>query len=199
VGDFLTFVFWALVVWLVLVVAAVAVVTVTLRRSNRVVASVPGDAPVTWLVSPGRAARLHRRLRTLGTWIAHPAPASHHETWDELLDEMVAVDARIVRAARAGARVRADELDVLEGHVARLEDLAVRLRRVDTDQAWADASPPPPDRLEVLTNRVGTLEQAHADLARLDEELRRNVGGLGGPGGAAGTTGSHRRASDFPG
>jgi len=172
VGDVLSVFLWIVLVWLVLFVAACMVAVVTLRRTNRVVRSVPTDAPITWLLSVSRPARLHRQLRNLGTWTSQSSTSSTNDAWRQLLDEVVATDARLVVAARANSRVRSGELDAVESAVRRLEDLAVRLRHLDEARDWPNQPAAPSDALEVLEHRIEHLEAAHVDLADLDRRFR---------------------------
>ena len=125
--------FWVLTVWFVLFCVAATIAFITARRANRVVPDVPTTAPVTWLVSPSRPARLHRQLRSLGTWASHAASDGHADTWTQILTELVTTDARLVVAARANTRVRSAELDAVAATAGRLEDLAVRLGRSHAD------------------------------------------------------------------
>jgi hypothetical protein len=175
VGDVLSLMMWVVVVWLVMFVVACTIAAITLRRSNRVVRSVPSDAPITWLVSPSKSARLHRQLRNLGMWTARSATAGHDDAWQQILNEIVATDARLVVAARAHSRVRSVELDGVAATVQRLEDLAVRLSKLDETRDWPQQPAAPSDALEVLEHRIENLEAAHVDLA--DLERRFNSGG----------------------
>ncbi len=171
-GDAISFLMWVMLVWMVLFIAALVVAVVTLRRSNRVVRSVPTEAPITWLASMSRPARLHRQLRNLGTWISRSSTSTHHDAWSQLLDEVVAADARLVIAARASTTVRTAKLDEVETTIRRLDDLAVRLGNLDEAQDWTAGQPPAPiDALEVLEHRIETLEQAHVDLADLERRF----------------------------
>jgi hypothetical protein len=175
VGDVLSLMMWVLVVWLVLFAVACTIAVVTLRRTNRVVRSAPTDAPITWLVSPSRPARMHRQLRNLGTWASHTATAANDGDWNQLITQMVATDARLVVAARASSRVRPAELDAVEATIRRLEDLAVRLSRLDEARSWPQQSAAPNDALEVLEHRIENLEAAHVDLADLERRMHAPV------------------------
>jgi len=192
---------WVLLVWLVLFAAGCVVAAITLRRTNRVVRSQPTDAPITWLVSLSRPARLHRQLRNLGTWSSRSATSAHDGAWDQLLNEMVATDARLVVAARANSRVRSAQLDAVEATIQRLEDLAVRLSRLDEVREWPQQPPAPNDALEVLEHRIEHLEAAHVDLADLERRFRSDAsdqpGGGTTPGGQP-TTPSSSSPSPTP-
>lgn len=162
---------WVLLVWLVLFVIACVVTVITLRRSNRVVRSIPTDAPLTWLFSPSRPARLHRQLRNLGIWTSRAATAGHDDAWHQIVNEIVATDTRLVVVARANSRVRSTDLDAVAVTVGRLEDLAVRLSKLDEARDWPGQSTAPSDALEVLEHRIENLEAAHVDLADLERRF----------------------------
>jgi hypothetical protein len=158
-------------VWFVLSLVAVIAAFVWMRRANRVVPGARTTAPVTWLVSPGRAARLHRQLRSIGRWATEPADRTHADVWDDLLSEVIATDHRLVAAARANPHVRAARLDEVQDHVGRLDALAARLRSIDDARTWpSEATTTSGDSLDVLERRMGNIEQAHRDL--LDMERR---------------------------
>lgn len=163
---------WVMLVWLVMFAVACTVAVITLRRTNRVVRSVPTDAPITWLLSLSRPARLHRQLRNLGTWMERSSTSAHSDAWNQLLNEVVATDARLVVAARANTRVRAAGLDAIAATVRRLEDLATRLGKLDEARSWPDQPVVPSDALEVLEHRIENLEAAHVDLADLERRFR---------------------------
>ena len=195
---------WIVLVWLVLFAVACVVAVVTLRRANRVVRSVPTEAPITWLLSVSRPARLHRQLRNLGTWTSRSSASSTNGAWNQLLDEVVAADGRLVVAARSNTRVRSTELDALQTTVHRLEDLAVRLRNLDEARDWSSQPAAPSDALEVLEHRIENLEAAHVDLADLERRFATGthdpsdgtatVGRTGSPA-PAGTTPTHTQTS----
>lgn len=151
-------------------VAAVAAVTALLawrwlRRRNAV--GRHRRAPVAWLWSPGRAARLHRRLIRAWYTADHAgrgmgslrAPATALEARAEILDaELVALAASGgLRRGRVYADVfgRVVELERLTGRLAstsrRLDALVPRIpedpvaERLDAlDAALLELSPPPP-------------------------------------------------------
>jgi hypothetical protein len=172
VGDVVSVLMWVMLVWLVMFAIACVVAVITLRRTNRVVRSVPTDAPITWLVSLSRPARLHRQLRNLGTWMERTANSAHSDAWNQLINEVVATDARLVVAARANTRVRSAGLDAIEATVRRLEDLATRLGKLNEARQWPSQPTAPSDALEVLEHRIENLEAAHVDLADLERRFR---------------------------
>lgn len=162
---------WIMLVWFVVFAVALTVAVVTLRRANRVVPGVRCQAPVTWLYSPSRPARMHRQLRSLGMWVTHPPPVVHQQLWSDLTAEIVTTDADLVVAARSNTRIRSGELDGVAARIVRLEDLAGRLRDLERFGSPSGQRRPPSDALEVLEHRLGSLEQAHADLVDLERQF----------------------------
>lgn len=162
------------VVWLLLLSAGVAASIWALRRSNRVVPGEPTAAPVLWLWSPSRPARLHRRLRTLAAWVSTAPPSTHREAWDRLLAEAVSLDREAAIAARAPHRVRGDGLRDLARQVHQLERLAARLRKLDGPATTAPAGSghEPTGGLVELQQHVESLESAHGELDALERALR---------------------------
>jgi hypothetical protein len=165
-----------LIVWMVLSIAAVIAAVVWMGLANRVVPGTRGNAPVTWLVSPSRPARLHRQLRTVGRWATTPSDRTHADLWDDLLAEVVATDRRLVTAARTNPRVRSSRLDEVEAQVSRLDELAARLRQIDDNRTWpSEATTVPSDGLEILERRLGNIEQAHRDLIDLERRFHASA------------------------
>src|SRR5262245_46870927 len=107
-----------------------------LKKKNRVSPDVKTDAPLTWLGSPARSARLHRRLRTVVTTLrAVPAQGadtrgSRKKVCIELEQHAVALDEWLRWTSRAPGRVRRDHYDEIERQVGQIEGLAIRLSRM---------------------------------------------------------------------
>jgi hypothetical protein len=176
VAELAATVLWVALVWCVLLGVGATLAVRSLRRTNRVSPTSGTRAPVTWLVSPSRPARMHRQLRNLGSWVtSHPA-ASGDTTWNQLLDEVARADGRLVVATRANPRIRTSELDAVSETISRLEDLAVRLRNLEQPATPADHEPSPPDGVSMLERRIEHLEQAHADLEDLERRLADSLG-----------------------
>jgi hypothetical protein len=146
----------------------VAVGTVTallawrwLRRRNAV--GRHRRAPVTWLWSPSRAARLHRRLTRVWYGAHHAgratsslaAPATALEARAEILDaELTAL------AASGGLRRRTVMAD-LHGRVIELETLTSRL--ASTSRRLDALVPRLPD--DPIAERLDALDAALAELS----------------------------------
>lgn len=139
-----------------------------LHLHSRVVPSVRSSAPLHWLVSPRRAARLHRRLRA-SVQAAHLAQR-HRETIGLGLDDVVVelsnravdLDRQLVVCNRAPAAPRSRMLRELTAEVRELESIAERTVRLG--RAWAGDRPserglgPVRDRLDALEAAVRELD-----------------------------------------
>lgn len=155
-----------------------------LRRRNRLHPSSPTAAPVTWLLSPSRPARLHRRLRAAVLTAGFRAPGGGRrrvpatavdDLVAELLREAVAVDGQLAVAARAPWRVRTRLLGVAEPQVARLEQLAGRLA-VLTAASARPGGAPAAVAIHALEERLDALEAARQEIADLEAMLHQPVG-----------------------
>lgn len=166
----------------VVLVSLVAVTFVArLRRTNRVgPGASAGQAPFSWLWSPGVAASLHRRLRSasqLASTVAGPPPArwawrrgsmalpaiSVHQLARDVMAEAVRVDREVV-AARFGppGMPRAYALGALEVQVCSVEDAARRVHSL-AHQSVAVSGPGGPAALS-LQERIASLEAAMGEL-----------------------------------
>jgi hypothetical protein len=151
-----------------------------LGRRNRLHPSTPTPAPVAWLLSPARPARLHRRLRAAVLTAHFRAPgrgrrkvptSAVDELVAELLREAVAVDHQLVVAARAPLRVRTRLLGVAEPQVAKLEQLAARLAVLVSATATPGGAPAAA-AIGALEERLDALEAARQEIADLEAMLQ---------------------------
>jgi hypothetical protein len=159
-----------------------ALVVRWVRRHHRVSPHAPTLAPLTWLWSPFRAARLHRRLRRCvatvdeclprrrragrarrarRNWPQRPGAATWpalHAAADQLARHAADVDAHVVQAQH-GRRVEqvAWEVDEVEWLAARLLALG---------RAW-DRDDFAVRRAQDLRDRIDALEQATHEVARV--------------------------------
>ena len=154
------------------VVALMAGVVWRLRRRNRLHPSVPTNAPLSWLVSPARASRLHRRLRLAVALAGYRGRRRSRRTLsriDELAAgltrEAVNLDRRLVMASLAPRVLRRAHLDLLEPQVARIEQMAARLATLAGDRALEGG---PSARLEALEQQVTFLETAQREVDDLE-------------------------------
>jgi hypothetical protein len=169
---------------LAVMVGAVAFVVHRLRVRNRVVLSVRTPAPLRWLASPRRAARLHRRLRAAVAG-AHLAQL-HRETVSLGIDDVIAelslraveLDRQLVvcdGAPSASRRRMLRELAAEVGEVEALTERTIRLAR-----AWSGDRPserglgPVRDRLDALEAAVRELDGIE-QLPEIDRRTGRTV------------------------
>lgn len=151
-----------------------------LHRANRLVLERSSSAPTSWLWSLRRSAVLHRRLRGICQLALQASPPSAAAPWrgrrrggasvsplgrvaQELVDQAVALDARLVAADRLPGRWRTQAVAALGAEVDRLEASAVRLRGLTS--AWRDhvemsADLHPPD----LQDQLDAVEAALGEL-----------------------------------
>jgi hypothetical protein len=185
VGGLIAWAVAVVVIFVLFWVSSTAVVLWRLRRRNRVHPRVASAAPLSWLASPGRAARLHRRLRAAVAAAQfrpgprrrrrHLMPAGRvHELVTELVQEAVAVDDQLVQAALAPAAVRRHLLAMLETHVVHVECLARRLAALRPDAGRSAASSAA--ALRSLGERVDALEDARSEIDELEALLRLTAG-----------------------
>lgn len=169
---------------------ALGLVLWRLGRRNRLHPGSPTAAPVTWLVSPARPARLHRRLRAAVQTASFRAPgrgrrklptAAVDELVAELLREAVAVDAQLLVAARASRRVRARLLGVSEAQVGQLERLAARLAVLVSASARPGGAPAAA-AIHALEERLDALEAARQEIADLEAMLDHQPARVDPPG-----------------
>jgi hypothetical protein len=164
--------------------ALTATVLWRLHRRNRVHACLPTTAPLRWLTSPKRAARLHRRLRgavAASGWEGRrrsrrrrsPLDAGEErlqELAGDLAGEAIALDHAIVAASLSPRLARRHILDTIEPSVVRLERVAGRLAalRVGTGARLLTD----PASLELLEEQLDVLEAARLEVDDLEALLR---------------------------
>ncbi len=143
-----------------------------LHRANRVVAGRRSPAPLGWLWSWRRAARMHRRLRrAVQNADAAIAPLTAtvtplHDVAADLSGRAAVVDDRLVAASRLPAYAGRPQLTALAVQVRDLEGTAQRLRQLSSqwqlslDRAVAATTVAPPD----LAERLDAVEAALLEL-----------------------------------
>ena len=158
-----------------MMVMIAGVVLYAIRRlhlHSRVVPSVRSSAPLHWLVSPRRAARLHRRLRA-AVQASHLAQR-HRETIGLGLDDVVIelsnravdLDRQLVVCNRAPAAARSRMLRELTAEVRELESIAERTVRLG--RAWA-GDRPSERGLGLVRERLDSLEAAVRELDGIEQ------------------------------
>jgi hypothetical protein len=165
----------ALVVVGVIMLAWVAItagVLHRLRRNNSVSHRGGGRAPLSWLVSTGTCAHLHRRLRraVAAVRVVVPPPrrrgprGAFHDIADDLEREAVAIDAELVAARRLPLVHRRAAQRLVAPRVTEIELLAARV--VSTGPSVGHTL-----SLDGLRDRIDALHEAHIELDRLERSV----------------------------
>ncbi len=168
------------VTWMALAGLGLAIVRWRLARSNRVSPAVRSPAPLRWLWSMAKAARLHRRLRTAVALI-HLSPSKRADrgvtlSVDELRRDLeyqaVQLDQHLVVASRHPRSHRRGLLTSLEAQVVEVETLSVRLsglsRPDGTPASGWQATPAPPEAFERISAQLDLLDAAQAELVEIE-------------------------------
>ena len=179
-GDILLFLAAMLVTWLALFGLGMVLVRWRLSRANRVSPAVRSAAPLRWLYSWARPARLHRRLRAAVALIhLSPSPRTREApslSVDALRRDLeyqaVELDQHLVVAARHPRSHRRGLLRSLEVQVTEIETLAVRLSSMmrPTDipsSGWAGPTAPS-DVLERIGEQLDLLDAAQTELVEIE-------------------------------
>jgi hypothetical protein len=157
-----------------------------LRRWNRVDPRTPSRAPLRWLWSAGRCARLHRRLRmaveNARTRPDNDVTAPAYRRWrarkvlqaqqDALVAGLIAyacaLDRQLLTASRAPFALRMEQLVHLTDEISQVERIAARLCG-----APLGPSPiPPPPPLRLIAERLDAVDAARRELEALEPPIR---------------------------
>jgi hypothetical protein len=169
--------------WLALAGLGLALIRWRMARSNRVSPAVRSAAPLRWLWSVTKAARLHRRLRTAVALI-HLAPSRRAErgergvslSVDELRRDLeyqaVQLDQHLVVASRHPRSHRRGLLANLEVQVTEVELLSMRLSSMSRPEGipssgW-QATPAPPEVFERISAQLDLLDAAQDELMAIE-------------------------------
>lgn len=107
---------------------AVTATAISLKRRNQVVAGVKSPAPLGWLTSNRREARLHRRLRASARRLALVPPTDDvSDIIARLRVELVELDGYLVVVSRRPTQARRADRKVVEERVRDIEDLVRRV------------------------------------------------------------------------
>ncbi|MDG2028322.1 MAG: hypothetical protein P8J50_14535 [Acidimicrobiales bacterium] len=130
--------------------------TLWLRRRNQVVAGVKSPAPLGWLNSGRREARLHRRLRASGRRLELVPPTEDvAELVSRLQIELVEVDEYLVTVSRRPKQVRREDRKAVEERVEEIESLVRRIEERNRTELLS---------LDELGERLDLLEAADDEL-----------------------------------
>jgi hypothetical protein len=168
------------VTWVALAVLGFVVLRWRMGRANRVSPAVRSPARLAWLWSPGRAARLHRRLRVAVADI-HLAPSPRDRaapalSVDSLRRDLeyqaVELDQHLIVAAHHPRTYRRGLLSALEAQVVEVERLAVRLssmaRPANAPTSGWTGPPTSPEVLARMSEQLDLLDAAQAELIEIE-------------------------------
>ena len=159
-GDVLTWLLIFVALFVLMVLAVLYTVHRTLVRRNQVVKGVRSPAPVSWLTSSRKEARLHRRLRAAGQRLELvPATEGLTDVMRGLRVELVELDAHLVTVSRRPSPTRRADRGELVVRVQAIEDL---VRRIEERSRGTGVS------LEELAERLDVLEAADDELRGLE-------------------------------
>jgi len=178
--EILLAVFAFMLTWVALAAIGMVVLRWRLGRANRVSPAVKSPAPLLWLWTPMRAARLHRRLRTAVALIhLSPSPRTRQApslSVDELRRELeyqaVELDQHLVIAVRHPRSHRRGLLASLDVQVGEVERLALRLSNMSRptgtpSSGWAGPVTPP-EVLERMSEQLDLLDAAQLELTEIE-------------------------------
>jgi hypothetical protein len=201
----------ALVVAVTVLMAAVAGVVMA-RRLRRPLLLAPGlrgvTVPLRWRWSLSPAAVMHRRLVVATSSVLSTGPiettrwggvrqrAPWQELLQDLLDLAVSVDGRLVAAERQPRPTRRRVYAEIEPQVAKVEQVAERMRTTVSAQGLGSGDRSPED----VVARLDAIDAALGEIEGLDPEraLERGAASGGRPEGAAGP-GGRREGAAGPG
>ncbi|MFT5203972.1 MAG: hypothetical protein ACI9C1_003375 [Candidatus Aldehydirespiratoraceae bacterium] len=146
-------------VFLLAVVGTALGIRLMLNRRNRVVAGVKSPAPLSWLSSSRKEAKLHRRLGRAARRLALVPPTDDvADVITRLRIELVELDGHLVTVARRPTPARRADRTVIQERVERIEAL---VRRVEERSRTEVVS------LDELTERLDLLDAADSELNEL--------------------------------
>jgi hypothetical protein len=153
-------------------------------RANQVVPDRRSPAPLSWLWSWNRPARLHRRLRRACQIVPVSIPVADLVGMGDALNLRAAqIDERLVAASRMAPPWRNNLLRELGAAVSDVESSACHLERVAV--AWRDEvhaagawEPFPPLNIR---SRLGAVEAALADVGQASGAAAARAGGYPAP------------------
>jgi hypothetical protein len=192
----------ALVVAVTVLISAVAGVVLA-RRLRRPLLLAPGvrgvTVPLRWRWSLSPAAVMHRRLVVATSSVLSTGPiettrwggvrqlAPWQELLQDLVDLAVSVDRRLVAAERQPRPIRRRVYAEIEPQVAKVEQVAERMRTTVSAKGLGGADRSPED----VVARLDAIDAALGEIQGLDPEkaLERGARPGGRPEGAAGPGG----------
>lgn len=154
------------------------------QRHHRVDPSVPTEAPLSAMVDPRAAARLHRRLARIGTSTTTIIDAARPKrrrdrTGDlapvasvahDLRAKAVALDLQVTRLAVLAPSARRQPMVEVHRQVAEIEAAAAQLVAIDAHARAPRGVSQNDVGLWDITQRVDRLAQAHQELIDLETD-----------------------------
>jgi hypothetical protein len=172
--EFLVVLFVLLLICITVPLVLAGVSVWQLKKKNRVSPGVKTTAPLTWLGSPSRSARLHRRLRTAVTTIrAIPAQGadttgSRKQVCLELEQHAVALDEWLRWTSQAPGRVRRAHYDEIDRQAGQIESLAIRLSQMTPAAPGPRHAAERRDALADISSQIDILEEAHREVVEAE-------------------------------
>jgi hypothetical protein len=180
-GEILVIVLGVLVTWAALAGLGLVLLRWRMAKANRVSPAVKSAAPLRWVWHPGKAARLHRRLR-IAVALIHLSPSRRvHQSPSLSVDELrrdlehhaVELDQHLVVAVHHPRSHRRGLLATLEMQVDEVERLAVRLSSMSRPEGtpatgWAANPATAPEVLERISDQLDLLDVAQAELVEIE-------------------------------
>lgn len=186
-GEFFVALSLFIVTWAIFVIVALFVVRWRLHLANQVSPRNRSNAPLTWLWSPARPARLHRRLRSDIQSLTLVAPGAQKDSrvqtesslgidaiHQELENQAVTIDHKVVAASHLPRAPKRIALNHLEDQAAQLEALTKRLIRLHHERNSFISEPSTAmaeDPLHEIDEKLELLESAHEEIASFERSL----------------------------
>ena len=166
------------------VLVAVLLALRSLHRRNRVSPDQRSAAPLVWLSTPSRPARLHRRLRSavaVARMIAARATAGGHlsrtaELAYELEAEAVSIDHHLPIVARLAPRERTLALRRLAEQVNEVERMVSRLSLLEAEGHAPARMSHHGTAMQELARQLDALEAARAELRTIEADAGLETG-----------------------
>ena len=174
---------------IVVIVCVMACVAMTgaawhrLRLRNEVSARQRVHPPAHWLASPTACGRLHRRLRSAVAvlhltvplpnrrrWRRAPDPSALQSLAHEIECQAVAIDRDLMVADRMRGLHAVQARLALATQVSTVESLAHRVAAAARAAQHVPGVQPTPEALAAVAQRLDALDEARAELARLEAQ-----------------------------
>ncbi len=173
-------VFLILACLMVVMLLSAITMLLVVRRSNQIATRHRVAVPVRWLVTPGRAAQAHRRLRSAISTMRAVCPTPRRGRtggpFADLADEVealaVALDRELLDASRQPMAQRTPRLSALMVRITQVETLAGSITRLAEDGDPTRATPAQwQDRLVHTELRLAAIGDAQREVDELERQL----------------------------